>query len=133
MPGNSHRPLASITCSPGRVSRVPAMVSIRPCLTRRSAWKRRPSLTSSAFLINQSVDMRFSSVSATAEGKAGGDRVGAALAKGLAAPDAPDRKQAATPRTEARHSNPCIIGAAGVEAAALTEQGAQPALVESQK
>jgi len=75
--------------------------------------------------------MRFSSISAAAEGKTVGDGVEAAFAQRLAAKDAPGRKRAATPRTEARHSNPGIIGAAGVEAAALTEQGAQPALVES--
>jgi len=58
-----------------------------------------------------------------------GHRVLATGAQRLAPQDAPERQRAATYRTEAHDGNPCIIGTAGVEAATLTQQGAQQAFV----
>jgi len=62
-----------------------------------------------------------------------GNGVFAAAAKWLAAQDAPKRQRAATDGTEAHDGNPCIIGAAGVKAATLTQQGAQQAFVRAKQ
>jgi len=61
------------------------------------------------------------------------DGILAATAQGLAAREAPQRQRTATHRTEARDCNPCIIGATGVEATALPQQGAEPAFVEAEQ
>jgi len=62
-----------------------------------------------------------------------GYRVIATLAQRLATQHPPEREHAAAPRPEARHGNPCIIGATGMKAAARSEQGAEPALVQMEQ
>jgi len=62
-----------------------------------------------------------------------GNGVFTALAQGLAAQQAPAGESATPDWTKAHDGNPCIIGTAGMEAAALTQQGAQPALVEAKQ
>ena len=62
-----------------------------------------------------------------------GYRVRATCAQGLAAQQSPSGQQAAAPRTEADDGNPCIIGATGVKATTLTQQRAEPALVEAEQ
>ncbi len=61
---------------------------------------------------------------ATTESELFGYGVLATFAQWLAAQQTPAGQCAATQRTEAHDGNPCIIGAAGMEAAALTQQGA---------
>ena len=60
-----------------------------------------------------------------------GNGVFATVAQRLAAKDAPQPQHAAPQGTEAHDGNPCIIGTAGVEAATLTQQGAQQAFVST--
>lgn len=60
-------------------------------------------------------------------------RVVAAVAQRLATQQAPRGQQAASAGPEADHRNPCIIGATGVEAAALAKQRAEPALVQTKQ
>lgn len=62
-----------------------------------------------------------------------GHRVLATGTQGLAAQQPPACEQAATPGAESNDGNPCIIGATGVEAASLSQQGAEPALVASEQ
>lgn len=72
-------------------------------------------------------------MTATDEVKVPGHRVIAAVAQWLAAQQAPAGQQGSAPWTEAYDRDPCIIGATGVESAALPQQRTQPALVESQQ
>ena len=76
---------------------------------------------------------RCAVVSATTKDEAFGHRILAAAAQRLAAGQSPEGQRAATQRTEARNGNPCIIGATGVEATALPQQGAEPAFVEAEQ
>lgn len=62
-----------------------------------------------------------------------GHRVFAARAQWLTAQHTPAGQQAATPRAEADERNPCIIGATGVKATTLSQQGAEPALVAAKQ
>jgi hypothetical protein len=62
-----------------------------------------------------------------------GTRVFATVAQRLAAKDAPQRQHAAAQGTEAHDGNPCIIGTTGMEAATLTQQGAQQAFVSAKQ
>ena len=62
-----------------------------------------------------------------------GYRIVAATAQRLAAEEAPGRQGAATQGAEAGDGDPCIIGTAGMEAAALPQQRAEPAFVEAEQ
>jgi hypothetical protein len=55
------------------------------------------------------------------------------MAQRLAAQQAPQRQHTALERPEACNGNPCIIGATGVKATALPQQGAEPAFVEAKQ
>ena len=72
-------------------------------------------------------------MAAAAEVELLGHRILAAFAQWLAAQQAPTGQQAATQRAEAGDGNPCIIGATGVKATTLPQQGADPALVEGEQ
>lgn len=70
---------------------------------------------------------------ATAQDKAFGHRILSAAAQRLAAGKPPQGQRTATQRTEACNGNPCIIGATGVEATTLPQQGAEPAFVQAEQ
>jgi hypothetical protein len=74
----------------------------------------------------------FSMGAAAAEMEVFRHRIQAAFAQWLAAQQAPTGQQAAAPGAEAHDGNPCIIGASGVKATTLSQQGAQQALVETE-
>lgn len=94
----------------------------------------RSGLTGPVGLVGESMVIRGSFMAAAMrQVKMLRHRIVAAGAQRLAAQYAPTRKQTAAPWPESRHGNPCIIGAAGVEAATRSEQRAEPTLVQMEQ
>ncbi len=109
-------------------------VAVLLAFTRKSAWKRPPSSINPAFSIGLLPrTWRFSSAAAARVMEVFGHRILATGTQGLAAQQPPARKQTAAPGPESNDRNACIIGATGVKATTLSQQGAEPALVAAEQ
>src|SRR5690606_26411934 len=125
MPGSRYCPAASISLRALSPLMLVAIFSMRPWRTSRSASNSRPSLIRRALRISRSVMGMFP---IAVRGR--WHRVITARMPGVAAAQAPHGQPAATQRAVAFNGFDGVVRAAGMEAAAWPEQGADQVLVE---